>query len=189
MVGARAPGRCAGPGGVPCRARGGALFVRRRDRRQRRRGLRLAPARQARARGDRDPARARVPGQVTAGPSGWSLGARLARRILLAPGLVWCLVLAAGLAVMWHEMGEIANDALEARAQSVARSIARSGAAPGVTGERGTEVRVVVPGAAPPAAPWPPLAADGRREVAGWTVVRVSTSAGVVVEVGQHGAP
>jgi len=112
----------------------------------------------------------------------WSLGARLARRILLATGLVWCLVLATGLGVMWHEMREIAGAGLAAQAGHVARSL--EGARP-EAGGAGARIRVIEPGAPPPAAPWPPLAGDGLAETGGWSVARVTTAGGAVVEVGQ----
>jgi two-component system, OmpR family, sensor kinase len=117
--------------------------------------------------------------------AGWSLGARLARRILLATGVVWCLVLGAGLAVMWHEMREITDDALADEARYLARMADLAGPAPVQDGGRGARVRIIRPGAAPPAAPWPPLEADGSHDVGGWTVVRATAPGEVVVEVGQ----
>lgn len=119
---------------------------------------------------------------------GWSLGGRLARRILLVVGVAWCGILAAGLAVMWHEMGEIADEALVTQAQSLA-GLAGAGrpAATSLEGARGIRVRVIAPGEAPPAAPWPPLDADGRRTLGAWTVVRATAPSGAVVEVGRGG--
>lgn len=119
--------------------------------------------------------------------AGWSLRARLARRILLATGVVWCLVLVAGLAVMGHEMGEIADAALEEQAHRIAQLTGGPDAPPAAEDASGVHTRVIRPGAEPPPAPWPPLAADGRQSVGGWTVVRATGPTGVVVEVGESG--
>lgn len=128
---------------------------------------------------------------MSAAPAGdWSLGARLARRLLLATGLVWCVVLVAGLAVMWHEMRELTDDAIAAEARYVARTLEPAGPIPptGPDATRGSFVRILMPGTTPPDAPWPTLAAEGRHRVVGWTVERLTTSTGVIVEVGQENA-
>lgn len=118
--------------------------------------------------------------------AGWSLRGRLASRIVLGTGIVWCLVLATGLAVMWHEMREISHNVLAAGASFAAEMLERAGPSddPGASGM--VRMRVSWPGAAPSEAPWPPLAADGSEEVAGWSVVRVTTAGGLSVELGQE---
>lgn len=120
-------------------------------------------------------------------PRDWSLRRRLAGRILVATAAAWCLALAVGLEVMWHEMSEIAHEALTEQARAVARLVDRPGmAVAGTIGERGSLVRVILPGEPPSAAPWPLLAADGLEATDGWTVVRVTTPRGIVVEAGQN---
>jgi len=118
-------------------------------------------------------------------PAPWSLRRRLARRILLATGAIWALTLGVGLAVMWHEMGEVADASLGLQARTIANLVAAVGTAPPDVNDGEFVSRVTPPGFLRNAAPWPPLAADGRRSINGWTVVRKSTSGGVVVEVGQ----
>lgn len=117
---------------------------------------------------------------------GWSLGRRLAGRILVATGLAWVLVLAAGLAVMWHEMREVADKALTAEASHVAIWLAGDGEPPEAGGTATVRMRVGRPGAAPTEAPWPPLARDGAQEIDGWSVVRVTAPSGLWVEIGQE---
>lgn len=114
---------------------------------------------------------------------GWSLGARLARRILIASASIWFLAVLAGLGVMWHEMREISDSALAAQALTIARSL--DGATPpeGDVG-RHEMVRVLAPGTEPGPTPWQPLDHDGAAEVGGWAVARATSPAGVVVEVG-----
>ncbi|MFT3972413.1 MAG: HAMP domain-containing sensor histidine kinase [Amaricoccus sp.] len=116
----------------------------------------------------------------------WSLRGRLTRRLFVATGLVWCLGLGAGLAVMAHEMREIADKALAVEARVVAESLERAGPAAGAATTGAVQVRVVRPGGVADAAPWPPLDADGSREVAGWSVARVTTPGGLTVEIGQE---
>lgn len=118
--------------------------------------------------------------------SRWSLGRRLAGRMLIATGLAWGLVLAAGLAVMWHEMREIADNVLTAEARFVADSLAQGGAPPEPRETGAVRMRVSRPGAVPTEAPWPPLARDGAREIDGWSVVRVTAPTGLSVEIGQE---
>ena len=120
--------------------------------------------------------------------NGWSLRGRLARRTLLATGLVWCLVLAAGLGVMSHEMGEIADDGLSQQADTIARLVEQTGLVPEAGTPPGAAVRIVVPGHPAPPSPWPPLTADGVQSAGHWTVARVSTPGGITVEVGEDGS-
>ncbi|MBP7586445.1 MAG: HAMP domain-containing histidine kinase [Thermoanaerobaculia bacterium] len=120
--------------------------------------------------------------------SGWSLRGRLARRTLVATGLVWCLVLVAGLGVMGHEMGELADDGLSQQADTIARLVEQTGKVPEAASQPGAAVRIVVPGHAAPTSPWPPLTTDGVHSAGLWTVARVSTPGGITVEVGEDGS-
>jgi two-component system OmpR family sensor kinase len=128
-------------------------------------------------------------------PRAWSLRRRLAGRILAATTIVWCLVLAAGLAVMKHEMREAAHEALQAQAQFVASLLERAGPsadsdpadsdAAGPLKSETVRMRAQFPGGPAGEAPWPALSADGVREVAGWLVARTTTPAGLAVELGR----
>ncbi|TPE50144.1 histidine kinase dimerization/phospho-acceptor domain-containing protein [Amaricoccus solimangrovi] len=117
------------------------------------------------------------------GRGGWSLGGRLARRILIGAGLVWTIVLGVALAVMWHEMGEFADDALGLKARVALAALERG--IPPEPEDDETRARLERPGAAATPAPWPPLAADGFAEVGGWAVARRSGPDGFAVEIGQ----
>lgn len=108
--------------------------------------------------------------------------------MLRVAGLAWCAILAVGRTVMRHEMAEIADAVLAAEARTVAALVAGAGAAPaGLGGDHGPRLRITLPGAPPPDAPWPPPAADGRQRIGDWTVVRVTAPGGAVVEVGEDG--
>jgi two-component system OmpR family sensor kinase len=122
------------------------------------------------------------------GAAGWSLGGRLARRVLLATSLLWCLSLAIGFGVMWHEMGEYADDAVDLRARTILVGLERGLELDlSVSEADGDELvtRLYRPGVPPTAAPWPPLAADSEAQIHGWAVSRRSTPGGYAVEVGQ----
>ena len=128
------------PGARQTCARGRALRLRRRDRGQRRRGLRQPPAPQAGAGGDRDAPRPRLPDPVS-GPAmppapppraqaGYSLTRRLSLRVLALTGAGWLLAVAVAIAVLDHETGETLDDALGHEAQLLAAMAANGAALP-----------------------------------------------------------
>lgn len=115
----------------------------------------------------------------------WSLRGRLARRILLATAAIWTLTLSVGLGVMWREMGEVADDALELQARTLAHVVEAAGAIPAGVTSGEFVARVSLLNAPPDPAPWPDPAADGLHSADGWTILQRTTPHGAIVEVGQ----
>lgn len=119
--------------------------------------------------------------------TGWSLSGRLMRRLTLALGLGWFLVIGAGLFVIAHEMNELLDEALESQSR-IALEYLRAGGGGRLPVGEDEAARVVVGGVERRAAPWPALARDGHWEGAGWHVMRRSDPVrGIVVELGQSG--
>lgn len=108
----------------------------------------------------------------------------MTRRVMLGASLSWLAGVALAAMVVAHEMGELTDRTLEASARF---SLELYRAATDVqTPTASGPIRVIRAGVPQSDAPWPPLTRDGKHDVPGWRVVRLSDpQSGVAVEVGQ----
>lgn len=118
------------------------------------------------------------------GPApGWSLTGRVLRRLLLGAALGWVAVLGLGLAVIWHEMGELRASGLREQAVLALDYLKATGQSPPLR-SRDLAMRVVVADGTASPAPWPALERSGRAYPEGWTVYRAGSRPGPAVEIG-----